>query len=177
MKSPLTHLLLASVACALVLTGYGFWYAAIANKSAAVAALQENIEAKSETMKRLSAARMALAEIVDDEAAVQRYFVSETEAVAFIDSLESRGRFQGATVHVLSVSTARQSVPPALALSLSVLGTFDAVMRTVGAIEYAPYALSITKFSVGRSGTESGWLATLDLQVGSTAARSTPKTP
>jgi len=177
MKSSLAHLLLAGSACALALVGYGFWYAAIANKSAAVAALQENIEAKSETMSRLSAARIALTEISGDEAAVQRYFVSETEAVAFIDSLESLGRSQGATVHVLSVSTVRTSAQPALALSLSATGTFDAVMRTVGAIEYTPYALSITALSVGKNGAESGWLATLDLRVGSTVARSIQKTP
>ncbi len=177
MKSPLTHFILALTACTIVLVGYGFWYAAVSAKSAAVASLQDQISTKTETISRMAAARATLAELSGDEAVVQGYFVPETGVVAFIDSLESRGQAQGAGVSVLSVSTSGTTAQPALTLLLTVTGTFDAVMRTIGAIEYAPYDISIATLSVGKGDAKDSWRADLKLLVGSVAADTVTPTP
>lgn len=166
MKTSFTNLVIALVVCVATFIGYGVWYAAIAAKSAAVANLESRITAKNETASRIASARAALAEIAGDESIVQSYFVSKTGVVAFIDALEALGKTQKAAVSVLSVSMGGAPAQPTLVLALTVTGTFDAVMRTVGEIEYAPYDLSVSALSLGHAAPNS-WHADLKLLVGS----------
>ena len=65
--------------------------------------------------------------------------------VGFINGLEAQGQALGTTVSVLSVS-AGTGKQPTFMLSLTIEGTFDTVMRTVGVIEYAPYDISLYSF-------------------------------
>lgn len=176
MKSPFAHLILASLVCVALLTGYGFWYAAVEAKSVAVANLEKQIVTKTETESRITSTRASLAEIAGDEAALQSYFVPETGVVAFIGHLETQGQTLGATVNVLSVATDNTSVQPVLRLALTIRGTFDAVMRAVGAIEYAPYDLFISRISLEHD-AKNKWHADLNLQVGSVPASAAPSTP
>lgn len=176
MKSPLSNFIITFTAVAVVLSGYVFWYSTITAKSIAVAFLQSQITATTGTASRAASARAALASISDDEATIRSYFVPETGVVSFIDELEARGRSLGSTVSVLSVSKADTSSQSSLALSLGIKGSFDAVVRTVGAIEYAPYELSILEFSLGQDQKDnkqdvvSSWHANLKLRVGSMPA-------
>lgn len=176
MKSPLSHLIFASLVCAALLTGYGFWYAVVEAKSVAVANLENQIVTKTETESRITATRASLAEIAGDEAALQSYFVPETGVVGFIDHLEMQGQTLGATVSVLSVATNNVGVQPVLTLTLTIKGTFDAVMRAVGAIEYAPYDLLISRISLGQD-AKNKWHADLNLRVGSVPASAATHTP
>lgn len=169
MKSSLTHLVVALLICVAALASYSAWYAAVSAKSAAVADLQEQIETKTETINRVAAARAMLAEIADDETVVRGYFVPETSVVPFIDALEAQGESQGAAISVRSVSTGGTSARPTLELSLSVAGTFDAVMRTIGLIEYAPYDLMVASLSVAQDDKDN-WQADLKIVVGSVPA-------
>ncbi|OGG80075.1 hypothetical protein A3J11_01205 [Candidatus Kaiserbacteria bacterium RIFCSPLOWO2_02_FULL_55_12] len=162
--------------CIAVIAGFGFWYATLKDKSVAVADLERQIAAKTETTGRIASARASLAEIAGDEASIRGYFVPEAGVVSFITDLESRGRAQGAVVSVRAVSTSGTGVEQALAFSLVVEGTFDAVMRTVGAIEYAPYALSVSALSLGRDDADR-WHADLGLLVGSVSASVVMKQP
>ena len=176
MKSAFTHLALSLTVCIAVLVGYGFWYAAVAEKSAMVTILQGQIDAKSEAVSRMATTRAALAEIAGDETAVQSYFVPETAVVAFIDGLESRARSLGATLDVLSVATGGASARPTLAFSIVIKGAFDAVMRAVGAIEYAPYAISVSDLSIGQD-DKKNWSANLKLLVASVPSGAVTNTP
>lgn len=175
MKSPLLHLIFASLACILMLIGYGVWYASVEAKSVAVANLENQISTKIETESRITSTRASIAEIAGDEATLQSYFVPETGVVAFIDHLDTQGKLLGATVSVLSVATSDAGARPELTLTLAVKGTFDAVMRTIGAIEYAPYDLSISKLSL-RQDAKNKWHADLNLHVGSVSANVTTST-
>lgn len=168
MKSSIVHLSAALVVCALVLAGYWFWYAIVAEKSAAAAALQNGIDASVTVASRAAAARAALVDLEGDEALMRSHFVSETGVVAFINGLEALGRATGSTtVSVLSVSTAADAAArPAFKFALLVKGTFDGVMRTVGAIEYLPYAVSVSSLSVAKS-AKNDWQANLVFLAGS----------
>ena len=166
MKSSLQHIIMWTCILAASIAGHGYWYAIIADKSTEVAFLRDQIDVKNEVAGRVAAARTALAEIAGDEAVVQSYFVPETEVVSFISNLEERARAQSASMKVLSVSVDSSSKQPSLVLSLSVSGTFDSVMRTVGAIEYAPYDLSISRLSLAKE-EKNIWNANVDLVVGS----------
>jgi len=166
MKSHLIHLALAVIFTALLFGGQWFWYTTVSAKSAAVAGLQEQIVAKTETMGRIASARAALSEIIGDETTVQSYFVPENGVVGFIDTLETKGKTQGSLVEIASVSKGEDLTKPTLVLSLTISGTFDAVMRTVGAIEYAPYAVTVSQFSILQE-EKGGWRADMKISVGS----------
>ncbi len=177
MRSPLIHFIAILVLGVVVTTAYGFWYAAVSRASQRVADLQTRIEEANKNVSRIASARAALAEIADDEEKVRSYFVPESGVVGFITTLERFGPRENSTVKVLSVSTAGSTAQPLLLLTLSITGTFDAVMRTIGAVEYAPYDLSITKLSVNES-DENVWQASLSLTVGSApVATTTKRTP
>ncbi|MDP2665612.1 MAG: hypothetical protein Q8P23_03185 [bacterium] len=177
MKTHFSHIVVAISVCLIALIGYGMWYAVISAKSTTIADLQSRIDTKTETVSRIAATRATLAGVTSDEERVQGYFVSEAGVVAFIDALERREKTLGTTVDVLSVSTSGTAAQPSLTLSLTVKGTFDAVMRTVGSIEYAPYDLSISAVFIAQD-AENSWRADLKLFVGSLptvrAATSTP---
>ncbi|MBI2409957.1 hypothetical protein HYV30_02855 [Candidatus Kaiserbacteria bacterium] len=159
---------IALLVCFVALVAYSIWYGAVAAYSSDVARLSLEISNKTGTKRHLNSARAALAEIENDEALVRKYFVSEADAVAFIKDLEAHGRAQNATLEVLSVSSDKLNggAKSALALSLSMSGTFDAVMRTLGAIEHAPYAVSTSNLVFSKEAGGS-WHAQLSLVAGS----------
>jgi hypothetical protein len=166
MKSPLIHILGALAIGLIALGGYGAWYAAVSAESRHVADLQSQIDDANKNVDSIAAARAALAEIADDEATVRSYFVSDTGVVSFINNLEQMGTLQASHLSVLSVATAGSSTQPVLLLTLSITGTFDAVMRTVGLVEYAPYDLFISKLAVAQQ-DKGSWQANLSVTVGS----------
>lgn len=169
MKSPLTQFIIVSLVCITSIIGYGFWYSAVKAKSASVALLENQIVTKKEAEKHAASTQASLIEISGDEASMRGYFISETDIVAFINDLETQGQKQKATVEVVSVSTSATSVQSVLAFTLVVTGTFDAVMRTIGAIEYAPYDLSVSALSITKD-KGSDWRASLNLLVGLASA-------
>ena len=166
MRSPAFHFVLALIISLAVIVGYATWYANVSKKSSDVANLQNQIAVASDDMSRISSARDALSDIADDEDAIQNYFVSDVNVVSFINELEMLGFAESATVGVISVSKSGTRTFPTLLLTLSIDGTFDAVMRTVGAIEYAPYAISVSTLGVVR-GEGNIWHANLNIIVDS----------
>lgn len=176
MRSSFIHLALAFLVCVLAFIGYWIWYAAIADKSADVAALQSRIDVRTATINRLATTRAALAELSGDEMTVRSYFVPETGVVAFIDGLEARGRALGTTVKVESVSTGGTTAKPTLEFALSIAGAFDSVMRTLGSIEFAPYAITVSQLAVEQM-TRNNWRADLKLLIGSRAPDARTPTP
>lgn len=174
MRSHLTHFIVALAVATLSLAGYWFWYSAIATKSGYVVGLQSEIDARTAAAGRATLARSTLADIAGDEALVRLYFVPETSVVAFIDNVQARGSAFDASVSVSSVEAADADSQPVLIFTLVVRGSFDAVMRTLGSIEYAPYYLSISELAL-QKGEGEEWHANVKLRVGSVpAATSTP---
>lgn len=166
MRSPFVHLLLALGIAIAAIVGYSIGYSMISNKSTMTADLEKRIATATANLNSMSSARAMLGQIAGDEAKVQSYFVSEADVVGFINYLESHGAAQKATVDVLSVSSGGIPEQPTLLLSLTIEGTFDAVMRTVGVMEYAPYDVAISTFSVNQNAKNS-WRADVTLTVGS----------
>lgn len=166
MKSTLSQLIVAACISIASLVGYGIWHTVISSKSVEVANLEGAILTKTEKANRLAATRTMLADIAGDEAAIREYFVPETGVVAFIDSLESHGRTLGGAVSVSSVSVDNTPALPLLTLSLTIKGTFESVMRTLGAIEYAPYALVVSELAIIQD-DKNVWHADIKIIVGS----------
>lgn len=169
MRSSLITLGVWCAALVLVVGAYELTRSLVVDKSATVASLERQIQVESTSANRIAAARAALSELAGDEAVVQSYFVAPSGIVALIDSLQSGGQALGASVEVDSVAAAGVAATrPALLLSLNITGPFDAVMRTIGSIEYAPYDLTITALSLAVN-AEDAWAASVNLSVGSVA--------
>jgi hypothetical protein len=179
MRSPLPHILIALLLCAGAGGGYILWYHALQEKSASVADLDSQIASDTETKQRVAKVREALAEVASYEAGIQNYFVPETSVVSFITLLETKIKDARATSKVTSVSKAGTATEPALAITMTVAGDFEPVVNTVGAIEFAPYALAVTSFSLRRVDSDSSekgehsWIADLTLLVGSSPVATT----
>lgn len=171
MRTHLFYFILSCIIACLALVAYGFWYAIVVGESADVARLEEQIDMKLETVQRVTAARAALAQVTTDEEVIQSHFLSEGAIVSFIDSLESSGVTKQASVEVQSVSRMESSPVPTFKFAIEVQGPFDAVMRTIGAIEHAPYAVSITNLSVTKR--DKNWSGDFTMTVGSTRLATT----
>lgn len=168
MKSPVTQLVLSLILLTAVVAAYGVWYSIIQSKSSEVATLEQQIETNADTQTRVAAARASLAEIAQDEASIKSYFISEDDIASFNDQLESQRHAPGATVKVLSESKTGTGAQSALTFIVSVDGSFDAVMRTIGMIEFAPYAINVLGVTLSEGDkTKGGWHADLTLLVSS----------
>jgi hypothetical protein len=155
MKRVYIHLSVAALLLVVALVGYGLWYAQIRAESVTLAALEAEVRVKGG-----ADASVPKTQFEEDEALVDRYFVSKELIPSFINDLEARGRAQGATITVTSV--AQQGT--GFAVALTAKGSFDAVARTVGVIEYAPYHLTLSSMSVVREITDT-WRADVKLTV------------
>ena len=170
MKSTRIRLIIVVVIAVLAVGAHAFWYNLILSKSAEVSKLQGEITQSSEVVTRIASDRALLAQASSSQAEVQNYFVSNNNIVPFINSLQSTGSALGSTVKVLSVSSAGQG-QTSIKLALTVSGSFDAVMRTVGAIEYAPYAITISSLTLQKS-PKTGWTASINFSVESVTTSS-----
>jgi len=188
MSSSKTHLVLALLFLLACCAGYGSWYAVLSGRSAEAADLAQQIQSKDEDAARLKAAKTALASIQSDEALIGNYFVSTSDVVPFLEGLQATGSHLGANVVIASVSADTLAGRPTLALTLQITGSFDAVLRTLGRVEYAPYFVSVSDLSLttvpatvasaNAPTTLAGWAATASLIVGAkSAASSTPAVP
>lgn len=172
MKSTLTRLITTTIIAVIAVSGYLYWYSLVSEKSVQVANLETEIAARSEKSMRIAIARATLAEIVDDERIVQNYFVPDTEVVHFIEDLQARARARGAALKVASVGSDVDGKRPVLDLSLGIDGSFDAVMRTIGVIEYAPYDLVVNKLVVDKA-DKTSWHANMEITVTSVTRTAT----
>jgi hypothetical protein len=148
MRSPFIHLGIVLGFLTIALVGYGVMYASVERVSAESVALKESLDAKSQDAARIGMARTALASLIEDEATIDSYFVAKEDIVTFLEELEASGRAVGADVEVASVGVETVGEREQVAVSLRVEGSFDAVMRTLGTIEYGSYDGIVTSMTL-----------------------------
>jgi hypothetical protein len=164
-------------------TAYGFWYHTVIHESARLAVLTERVDARGNNTQQSIASKAALHALFSNEEAIAGYFLSADDVVSFLERLEKIGQSLGSTVSVASVSNTPavaadgSALPDRLVLSLTIKGSFEGVMKTVGAIEYGPYDISITNLTLGSSFDEKKhtvWTANGLFSVGIHSTKSTP---
>ena len=184
MKTHFIQLIFSVVILLLVIGGYVFWYSIVTAKSAEASTLQSQITTQSNTATQTAQAKVELAQLTSQEATINQYFVQTNNVVPFLEQLQSIGKFLGADVQVASVSAVPGTPYGHLDLSLSITGSFDAVSRTVGAIEYEPYDTTITSFALtvtsnagGTGSTSPQWTAATEFSIGAQTGTSSSTTP
>ncbi len=172
--------LIISLILLLALSGlYGFGYYTLEKDATQVATLTSQIDVKKTQLDNLARAHAALATLVSDEATLNQYSVGKEDVVPFLESLQATGKPLGARVDVISVGNEKAGAHNRIALALSLTGSFDGVMRTLGAIEFNPYDGVITSLSLNTtpaavSSASSVWTASTVYSVG---VRSAPVSP
>ncbi len=123
----------------LVVVGvYVAWYITLQKQGREVATLLSDIariEQENVSFEETKGLAEALAE---DETALAEYFVAPDDIVQFLETLEGTGDTLGSSVEVVSVTGSAGGDATRATLSLSITGSFSAVMRTLGAFEYGP---------------------------------------
>jgi hypothetical protein len=161
------------------LVAYGVWYNLVTSMGSRVSELASQIDARSDQSAQMLSAQKTLAALGLEDIVFERYFVSQDDVVPFLARLEATGRSLGSTVEVVSVSPEPMKGDPRLTVNLSLEGTFESVLRTLGAIEHGPYDIASTNFSLEKrvSGESSLWSATVTLSVGSNKTEEVNQAP
>ncbi len=171
------HLVIAAIFFAVVLSVYLFWNNTLMRVSGEVASLASDITTKNKTFAETIVAEKELTKLSTEESTIQGYFVKTADVVPFLEGMQTLGSSVGAKVTIVSVSTnplPRQH----LELALRISGTFDAVVRAVGLIEYSPYDVTTTSLTLSSDPSTdpkvgSVWSGALTLQIG-TASSTVP---
>ena len=164
MKRDRLTLIFALVLLVIAGVAYSFWYQAVVAASANAASLASSIASANQVSQAARAARSAQNGLGGSEDAVNHYFLAESDVVPFLEALQAAGTAAGAQVVVSSVGAAAGKTNT-LAVSLHITGSFNAVARAAGAIEYAPYALTEQSLVFGNEG-KGVWHADQSISVG-----------
>lgn len=163
-RKPLINLALAALVFIIVLGTYALWYSSVELRSQEAATLAEEIRQRGEVGGRTALARKALEDLAVDEASVYRFFVSDDEIVPFLESLERTGVGLGSEIKVVSVRLEGEGADARIALAVSITGSFDAVLRTLGAIEYQAYDTRLSTLTLNTTGM-GVWTAAANIAV------------
>lgn len=156
---------------------YAYWYYLLTAADAEVATLAQQVNQRSVDETSAEQAADELSQLSGAESDIQGYFVVPDNVVSFLEEQQTLGTSLGAQMSVVSV-TANPNPHPHLDLALTISGSFVAVMRTVGAIEFSPYDITVSSLNLSTTNTDtsSGWTAAMALSVG-TASSTTSNKP
>jgi Tfp pilus assembly protein PilO len=163
MKTPaLSHAATALLVVMLLGVGYAFWFITTENAAAHADALSSEINAKAAQHAHADTTRDTVSQVEADEATIETHFVPEEEIVSFLEELEALGGTLGSKVIVLSVTDPDGQGRITLALSIS--GSFDAVMRTVGVVEHGTRVSAVRSLTLD-AGSDGMWTAAATVTV------------
>lgn len=156
---------------------YGLGYYSLTELEERSVSLEGDIQTKTTLLNRATRARNELSSLENQEAALNQYSVARSAVVPFLENIEASGKDLGAVVDVLSVSDQVVEGHTRISLSLSITGSFDGVMRTLGSIEYSPYDGVVESVTIDSTPGTSGrtWNAAVIYSVGLRDTTSAPK--
>lgn len=157
-------------------------YYLLSDASVKAASLATQAAAKQAEVERATQAHVALGSLESEEATLDQYSVTKTDIVPFLGNLQGTATPFGGNMSVISVSDEKEGKHARIALSLTITGSFDAVMRTLGTIEYSPYDSVVRNVILTTDPSSSGkggalWNATVAYSVGTRIASSSPSKP
>ncbi len=159
-KGPALTLILSILVALGALGGYLFWYYLMQGLRAESAQLEADILAKEGERGRAASARTSEDDLLAQENFIASHLVKTADIVLFLERIEGTGKAFGATVQVASLSGEGKTSNGKISLSLSITGTFDAVMRTLGSIENGPYANMVSDLTLDTPDKGQTWSAT-----------------
>jgi hypothetical protein len=175
MKRSILYLVLSLLSLVAVLSGYGMFYGVVSALSGEVAALRAEIAVRN-VVSNSTTAPVDSAALIAAKQQVASFFVDPDNIADFLGGLQSIGTTTGARVAVVSVAEDKKS-NGRLTVTLQAVGSFDAAMRTVGAIEYSPYDLTVSNLVLSTQSKSddkavlAAWTASMTVSVGTVTAQ------
>lgn len=167
-----TYIIQASIALLLLLVGIGVVVLGvlfISKGTKNVETVAATVSEKRQETLRIALAKAALPKLAESEALLNTHIVRAQDIVGYLGGLETQGKAMGATTEVVSVSPEQVTGQPRLLLSIKITGTFDAVERTLGTIEYGKYDALVSSVTLESSKGEKvkspAWTAFVVLSV------------
>lgn len=172
MSRSLAQLLVALGVLAVVGGLYTLWYYEVQREANKSGELQAQIQATVDSAVTAAETSDTLASLATDEAAIEGYRIKLADIVTFLERIEATGRSLSSSVEVVSVAD-KPGSDGRMLITVRIMGSFDTVLRTLGAIEYGPYDSKITNLTFDTPGDGGAWTAVVALSVAVDAA--TPK--
>jgi len=172
-----TYIIQASLSLLLLLGGVGVVVAGllfISNGTKNIETLATTVSEKRQEALRVALAQSALPRLTESESTLNAHLVRSEDIVSFLGSIETQGRGQGTVVEVVSVSPEQTTERPRIALSLKITGTFEAVERTLGTIEYGTYDALVSNVTLESAKDEKAKTPTWTAFVVLSVATNTP---
>ncbi|HYE22886.1 MAG TPA: hypothetical protein VEA92_00325 [Candidatus Paceibacterota bacterium] len=168
----LTQLSIAALFLIASVAAYVFSYLHVEGIGSRIVSAETEAQQKNAELMNIHEAQSALSVLTESEARIKGYFVPATAAVSFLESVGTAGDAFGADVSVVSVNEdTAETGRTMLSLALQVRGSFEAVMRTVGTLEFAPYDITLTNISLDATDAEgAAWTAAANFTVGTELA-------
>lgn len=169
MSRSLAQLLVALGVLAVVSGLYALWYYEVQQEAKKSGELQVQIQTTIESAVTAAETSDALAALAADEAAIEGYRIKLADIVSFLERIEGTGRALSSSVEVVTVAD-KPGSDGRMMLTIRIMGTFDAVLRTLGAIEYGPYDSKVTSLTFDTPTNGGAWTAVTTLSVAVDAA-------
>lgn len=173
MSRSLIHLLIAFGILAAVGGLYAFWYYQVEKEAKESATLLAQIQANVQSAVIASETGDALVALAADEAAIDGYRIKLADIVTFLERIEGTGRSLGSAVEVVAVAD-KPGPDGRIELTVRIIGSFDTVLRSLGAIEYGPYDSRVTNLTFDTPSDGGAWTAVATMSVAVDAAAPKP---
>ena len=169
MRAPLVGLIVSLGVLALSLGAYVFWHNTVSSLSDHVDELVASAAEKNAALARLASGKDALVALASDEETLKSFSVAREGVVSFLESIESRSAKLGAHLEVGSVVVEEEGPHPLLLLTIKITGSFEAVLRALGLLEYGPHYLETRNAALevnDPKDKKSGWILPALIAVG-----------
>lgn len=162
------HFIIAIVLTLMCVGAYVAWFFMFENARDRAEQLLAEVARIEREDAAIASTKGIAASLDADEALLQTYFVSQDDIVSFLEILEQAGEELGSIVDVASVSPGSGVDAGRVILALQVEGSFEAVMRTLGAFEYGPHDMRVRSLALDGGGEDEGvvWSAATTFSVG-----------
>lgn len=170
-KKSFIHTLIAGAILLVALIAYVLWFLTVDGLGKEVSQIESEIVTRANESDRVMEARTALSALATNESRLRGYFVNTDEVVSFLERVTATGRAVGAEVDVVHVQAETETASRGrMTLALRITGSFDAVVRTIGAIENGPFDSALTNVSLDAkpslTGGEDTWTASATFAIG-----------
>lgn len=166
-------LLTALVILALTLVLYVVWLYSVSQVSASIRMTQEEIATARQESLQNTKTKEALLALSSNAEVIRGFFVEKESLVSFLETLSKTGTALGSTLEIMSVSDSKDAQGnPRIVVALKIQGSFDNVVRTVGALEQGPYDSKVENLHLEARQLDTvgaPWTASVTLSVGAHA--------
>lgn len=166
-------LVTALVTLALTLILYVGWLYSVSQISTSIRTTQAEIVKATQESMQGARTKEALLALSSNAEVIRGYFVEKESLVTFLETLSKTGTALGSTLEIVSVSDSKDAQGfPRIVVALKIQGSFDAVLRTVGALEQGPYDSKVETMHIEARQLDTvgeAWTASVTLSVGAHA--------